>query len=160
MILQGPNIENQMSQNQRKVRAALSISELLMFNSVNRSRASDIVNRHSTILSPYTYCEIAEAADRYVPPPRTCCVLLSSPPINNLCFLHAHMKNQTPELCFMCCTQLINALKIWRNEESQCKLEQLWLAFGTGKSYRSIPAHLIVSQLGQNKSRALPVIHA
>ena len=52
----------------------------------------------------------------------------------------------------------VNALKTV--EGSQCKLDQLWLAFGTGKSYRYFPTHSIASQLGPNKSRAPPVIHA
>ena len=50
MIFPFSNIENQISQNQSKVRAALSISELLLFNSVNRSRASEPSSvRHITI---------------------------------------------------------------------------------------------------------------
>ena len=50
MILKGPNIEKQISQNQSQVSAAVSLSEPLMINSVNTSRASEPSSvRHSTI---------------------------------------------------------------------------------------------------------------
>ena len=38
--------------------------------------------------------------------------------------------------------------------------DELWLAFGTGKSFRNIPTHKIAACLGPEKSRALPMFHA
>ena len=50
MIIQGPNIERQIRQNFGKVRAAMLICEVLMFNSVIMSRTSGLSSvRHSTI---------------------------------------------------------------------------------------------------------------
>ncbi|KAI8503415.1 hypothetical protein Bbelb_192360 [Branchiostoma belcheri] len=37
---------------------------------------------------------------------------------------------------------------------------ELWIAFGTGKEFRYIPAHEICESLGPQKSMALPVFHA
>ena len=37
---------------------------------------------------------------------------------------------------------------------------ELWIAFGTGKNFRYIPAHEICASLGPQKSVALPVFHA
>lgn len=39
-------------------------------------------------------------------------------------------------------------------------LEELWIAFGTGKNLRHISAHEIARSLGPSKSTALPVFHA
>ena len=39
-------------------------------------------------------------------------------------------------------------------------VEQLWLRFGAGKSFRYLPAHVIASQLGAAKSSALLAFHA
>ena len=39
-------------------------------------------------------------------------------------------------------------------------LNSLWVAFGTGKSYRLIPVHRICSALGHQKCLALPMFHA
>ena len=39
-------------------------------------------------------------------------------------------------------------------------LHELWVAFGSGKSYRHIPVHQIVLQLGPSKSRALLAFHS
>ncbi|KAK3852019.1 hypothetical protein Pcinc_041376 [Petrolisthes cinctipes] len=41
-----------------------------------------------------------------------------------------------------------------------CIDELVWIAFGTGKNYRYIPAHEIAASLGPQKARALPVFHA
>ena len=42
----------------------------------------------------------------------------------------------------------------------EIKVEELWVAFGTGKHFRYTAAHVIASSLGANKSRALPAFHA
>ena len=42
----------------------------------------------------------------------------------------------------------------------EIKVEELWVAFGTGKHFRYIAAHAIASSLGSYKSRALPAFHA
>ena len=39
-------------------------------------------------------------------------------------------------------------------------LEQCWVGFGSGKSYRDIPIHNICVQLGPSKSLVLPLFHA
>ncbi len=39
-------------------------------------------------------------------------------------------------------------------------LTALWVAFGTGKNYRLIPAHRIYAAIGNMKSQALPMFHA
>ena len=38
--------------------------------------------------------------------------------------------------------------------------DELWLAFGTGKSFRYLAAHEIAAGLGPEKAQALPVFHA
>ena len=43
---------------------------------------------------------------------------------------------------------------------TKLNLTELWIAFGTGKSFRYIPVHKIVSALGQDKCEALPFFHA
>ncbi len=42
----------------------------------------------------------------------------------------------------------------------EIKVEELWVAFGTGKHFRYTAAHAIASSLGSDKSRALPAFHA
>ena len=42
----------------------------------------------------------------------------------------------------------------------EIKVEELWVAFGTGKHFRYNAAHAIASSLGADKSRALPAFHA
>ena len=39
-------------------------------------------------------------------------------------------------------------------------LQELWIAFGTGKTFRYIGAHTISSNLGPQKSSALPLFHS
>ncbi len=39
-------------------------------------------------------------------------------------------------------------------------ISELWVAFGTGKTFRYIGAHTIASNLGQYKSAALPLFHS
>ena len=39
-------------------------------------------------------------------------------------------------------------------------LTALWVAFGTGKNYRLIPAHRIYAAIGNMKSQALPMFQA
>ena len=38
-------------------------------------------------------------------------------------------------------------------------VDELWLAFGTGKSFRDLAAHEISAALGPKKARVLPVFH-
>ena len=42
----------------------------------------------------------------------------------------------------------------------EIKVEELWVAFGTGKHFRYIAALAIAPSLGADKSRALPAFHA
>ena len=42
----------------------------------------------------------------------------------------------------------------------QIGLQELWVAFGTGKNYRCIAVHQIVSSIGAEKSQALAFFHA
>jgi len=42
----------------------------------------------------------------------------------------------------------------------QIGLEELWVAFGTGKNYRHIEVHQIVSRIGGEKSQELAFFHA
>ena len=42
----------------------------------------------------------------------------------------------------------------------QLGLSELWIGFGSGKSYRDIPVHSIHAQLVPSKSLALPLFHA
>ena len=39
-------------------------------------------------------------------------------------------------------------------------IQELWVAFGTGRHFRYIPAHEIATALGPDKSRSLPIFHA
>ncbi len=43
---------------------------------------------------------------------------------------------------------------------SKLDVRELWVAFGTGKKFRYIPAHEIALSLGPNKSQSLPIFHA
>ena len=40
------------------------------------------------------------------------------------------------------------------------ELTELWIAFGTGKSFRYIAAHNIASNLGKDKAASLPLFHS
>jgi len=44
--------------------------------------------------------------------------------------------------------------------QQHIKATELWVAFGTRKHFRYIPAHAIASNLGDQKCTALPVFHA
>ena len=37
---------------------------------------------------------------------------------------------------------------------------EIWLAFGSGKHFRHLPAHTIAAGLGENKAQALPMFHS
>lgn len=39
-------------------------------------------------------------------------------------------------------------------------INELWIAFGTGTTLRYLAVHKIVSRLGSEKARSLPVFHA
>ena len=43
---------------------------------------------------------------------------------------------------------------------STLSVNELWVAFGTGRHFRYIPTHLIALSLGTVKSRVLPLFHA
>lgn len=43
---------------------------------------------------------------------------------------------------------------------SKMDLSELWIGFGTGKNFRDIPIHEVVSVLGARCSEALPMFHA
>ncbi|KAG0712884.1 hypothetical protein GWK47_001988 [Chionoecetes opilio] len=43
---------------------------------------------------------------------------------------------------------------------TKLKIQELWVAFGTGQHFRYIPAHEIAAFLGPDKSQALPMVHA
>ncbi|XP_041375818.1 uncharacterized protein LOC121388518 [Gigantopelta aegis] len=38
--------------------------------------------------------------------------------------------------------------------------DELWLAFGTGKNFRHLAAHIFAAGIGEEKARALPMFHA
>ena len=40
------------------------------------------------------------------------------------------------------------------------ELSELWIGFGTGKSYKDIPIHLVANDLGAEKCAALAFFHA
>ena len=42
----------------------------------------------------------------------------------------------------------------------QTKLKQLWIGFGTGKTYKDIPIHDICSNLRENRCKAILLFHA
>ena len=42
----------------------------------------------------------------------------------------------------------------------QLNIDELWIAFGTGKSFRYLPAHHMSNALGPNCCTALPFLHA
>ena len=39
-------------------------------------------------------------------------------------------------------------------------IDELWIAFGTGRNFRYIPVHVIARTLGPSKAKALPAFHA
>ncbi|KAK3731974.1 hypothetical protein QZH41_003373 [Actinostola sp. cb2023] len=43
---------------------------------------------------------------------------------------------------------------------NQVNADEIWLAFGTGKTFRYLAAHQISAELGENKAKALPMFHA
>ena len=43
---------------------------------------------------------------------------------------------------------------------AKINIQELWVAFGTGKYFRYIPAHEVALALGPSKSQALPFFHA
>ena len=54
-------------------------------------------------------------------------------------------------------------VKYWYENTSSELLEmlaELWIEFGSGKSYRDIPVHIPHQQLGLSKSLALPLFHS
>ena len=51
-------------------------------------------------------------------------------------------------------------LAVWMAQELHEAIDELWLAIGTGKSFRYIAAHKLAASLGPDKSKALPVFHA
>ena len=39
-------------------------------------------------------------------------------------------------------------------------VDEIWIAFGTGKHFRYLPIHSIAEQLGPQRSKALPMFHS
>ena len=63
------------------------------------------------------------------------------------------------ETCFFCTVDtdiLIMSVALF----SQINLSELWLAFGTGKNFKYIPAHDIARTLGPEKAASLLKFHA
>lgn len=54
----------------------------------------------------------------------------------------------------------IVVLAVYVFSQLTTSLTALWVAFGTGKNYRLIPAHEIYSAIGREKCLALPMFHA
>ena len=51
-------------------------------------------------------------------------------------------------------------LAVYAFAQLTSSLNELWVAFGTGKHYRLIPAHMICAAIGLDKCLALPMFHA
>lgn len=51
-------------------------------------------------------------------------------------------------------------LAVWVVQELHESVDELWIAFGTGKNFRYIAAHELMSCLGPDKSKSLPIFHA
>ena len=51
-------------------------------------------------------------------------------------------------------------LAVWMAQELNEVVDELWLAFGTGKNFRYIAAHELSATLGPDKAKALPIFHA
>ncbi len=49
---------------------------------------------------------------------------------------------------------------VWVVQELHDTVDELWLAFGTGKNFRYIGAHELVAYLGPERSKSLPILHA
>ncbi len=49
---------------------------------------------------------------------------------------------------------------VWVVQELHDTVDELWLAFGTGKNFRYIGAHELVAYLGPERSKSLPIFHA
>ena len=43
---------------------------------------------------------------------------------------------------------------------AEIDIQELWVAFGTGRHFRYIPAQELATSLGPDKSRSLPIFHA
>ena len=43
---------------------------------------------------------------------------------------------------------------------AELDIAQLWVAFGSGKAFRDIGVHLILQNIGINRSKALPMFHS
>ena len=43
---------------------------------------------------------------------------------------------------------------------AQLELEEVWIGFGAGKSFREMPIHIIVRSLGPQVSYAMPFFHS
>ena len=75
-------------------------------------------------------------------------------------FLHlAHAANQGHEKAFVRTVDndiVVLALSLFGN----VRLTEVWIGFGSGKSYRDIPVHILHQQLGPSKSLALPLFHS
>uniref|UniRef100_UPI00358E0007 uncharacterized protein n=1 Tax=Myxine glutinosa TaxID=7769 RepID=UPI00358E0007 len=51
-------------------------------------------------------------------------------------------------------------LAVWMAQELNEVVDELWLAFGTGKNFCYIAAHELSATLGPDKAKALPIFHA
>ena len=45
-------------------------------------------------------------------------------------------------------------------KDRECQPFELWVSFGSGRNHRNIPAHMIASSLGPQKTRSLPAFLA
>lgn len=75
-------------------------------------------------------------------------------------FLHAAdgIKQGYSKLLIRTCDTDVAVLAVSMSRALEC--EQLWLAFGSGNTFRYIDATLISEKLGPLKSKALPALHA
>ena len=68
--------------------------------------------------------------------------------------LRAHTRRQTPA----CYSTDVVVLAV--TAAQRLDIDELWVAFATGRSFRFLAAHEIAKTLGPNKCRALPFFHA
>ena len=74
--------------------------------------------------------------------------------------LHVHLSSQSGYYRVMIRTTDKDVLTLAVSKMKEIDVDEVWIAFGTGKHFRYLAMHDIASHLGPPKVKALPMLHA
>ena len=79
---------------------------------------------------------------------------------DTLLVLHAYQASQSGYRKILIRTVDTDVVVLAVSRLQDLNVDEIWIAFGTGKHFRYLPIHSIAEQLGPQRSKALPMFHS